>query len=365
MKCKFCGKSAGFFKKEHAECREAYENGKKYIKECIDYIYAERDCMNIREVVENSMIQYNIPKAEVTQIVFDTWNNKVIEALSDDIVTVDEVSILRSIIEQLEISKEELSKSKAWRNLLHRGEQEVANLIKLAVKNKSFDNINERLRPICYNYGFSEKVLKRMILTNLDNLLDEILEDGVISIEEEDFIERFIDFFGFSEEEVISQSEKIIKGLILRDVLSGIIPERINITDLPFILQKNEKVIWAYPEVECYQDKKRKIYKGRSAGVSIKVMQGVYLRSGSIQGEPVEYTENLYLGAGGLFITTKHLFWISAEKSLKIPVNKIISIFPLKNGIVIQKDGVNALPLTFLIDDSCFLYNLLSNINLL
>lgn len=365
MKCRFCGKQAGFFKKEHIECRNAYENGKKYIKECIEYIYAERDCMNIREVVKNSTTQYNISVEEVKKIIFEAWNNMVIEALSDDIIEFDEVAILRGMIEQLDISKEELSKSEAWRNLLYKGEKEITDVIKHMVKNMNFDNVNEKLKSICFNYGFSNDVLKKMILINLDKLLDDIFEDGIISVEEEEFIEKFIEFFGFEQDEIVSQSEKIIKGLILRDVLSGTVPSRVSIDDIPIILQKNESIIWAYPCVACYQDKKRKYYQGGSSGVSVKVMQGVYLRSGAIKGHPVEYTENVYLGDGGLFITNKHLFWISADKSIKIPVKKIISVLPVDDGIVIQKDGATALPLTFLVNDSWFLCNLLSNINLL
>ncbi len=46
MKCKFCDEPAGFFKTEHPECRAEAENGKKYIRECIDCIYTNRDCMN-------------------------------------------------------------------------------------------------------------------------------------------------------------------------------------------------------------------------------------------------------------------------------------------------------------------------------
>lgn len=46
MKCRFCGEPAGFLKREHEECRKAFEYGQKYIRECIDYIYDHRDCMN-------------------------------------------------------------------------------------------------------------------------------------------------------------------------------------------------------------------------------------------------------------------------------------------------------------------------------
>ena len=158
----------------------------------------------------------------------------------------------------------------------------------------------------------------------------------------------------------------MVKGIILREVMEGITPNRFKIKNqLPVVLQNKETVIWLYNNVCAYEDKVRKHYVGGSSGFSVRIARGVYWRSGAIKGQPVETTETVKIGIGCLIITNKNIFWISSSKSIKIPANKIVSIIPRSNGVVLQKDGATAKPISFILDDPWFICNLIRNLNLL
>lgn len=366
MKCIFCGKSAGFFKREHPECRAIAESAKKYLRECIDYIYTNRDCMNISEVVTNSISQYHIPQAMADDLFMECWNAKVLEAFEDGVLEDDELKILREMCTALNIDRKKLSESPQWKMLMAHGKDSMMNLIDTAIKNKDFSTLKERIAAIENSYGFSKETIKQYALEAWKRVLDKAFEDGILDRYEERLLTSLANFFDFSESEIKQYNEKIVKGAILREVMEGITPNRLNISGkLPVVLQNKETVIWISNNVWAYEDKIRRHYVGGSTGVSVRVAKGVYLRSGSFKGYPVETTETVQIGRGSLIITNKHLFWLSPSRSIKIPAKKIISVIPCSDGIILQKDGVSAKPFSFIVDDPWFVCNLISNLNLL
>ena len=71
------------------------------------------------------------------------------------------------------------------------------------------------------------------------------------------------------------------------------------------------------------------------------------------------------IGNGCLIVTNKTIFWISSSKSIKIPLKKLVSVIPRSDGLILQKDGVSAKPLTLALDDPWFICNLITNLNLI
>ena len=152
---------------------------------------------------------------------------------------------------------------------------------------------------------------------------------------------------------------------ILRDLTEGKIPEqRIKIDgQLPFLFQKSESLIWVFTNVEFYEQRTRTEYRGGSQGVSVRVAKGVYYRTSSFKGRPVQISEMKYIGTGILALTTKHIYFGSPEKKIKIPINKLVSIEPYEDGIGLQKDGVTAKPQIFKNIDGWFAHNAISNLS--
>ena len=157
---------------------------------------------------------------------------------------------------------------------------------------------------------------------------------------------------------------KLAKSLVIGDILNGILPKRIQVTNqIPFNLQKNEKLIWLINGVGYFTDRIRKQYVGGYQGVSLRIAKGVYYRVGGFKGHPADTVEKVFLGKGILGFTNKHLYFFNSNTSLRIRYDKIISVSPSSDGFTILKDGVTAKHQTFVDGDGWFSYNMISNIS--
>jgi hypothetical protein len=220
------------------------------------------------------------------------------------------------------------------------------------IKKESFITDNERLS--CFVKAF-------------DHTVDIYLDDRILTKEEEELSSRLLDYYNF-EKSFLNKNgsyEKLIKASLLRDLNEGKTPtSRINIEGkLPFLLQKSEILIWIFQNVTFYEQRTKTHYEGRSAGVSFRIAKGVYYRTGAFRGNPVQTSEMRSIGTGIFAISNKNIYFSSSSKSLKIPINKIITINPYEDGIGIQKDGTSAKAQIFKDLDGWFAYNLISTLN--
>ena len=208
--------------------------------------------------------------------------------------------------------------------------------------------------------------LQQIYCNAFDEAIDNYLNDGIIDKIENQVVARFMQFTGLPQSILnANQSlEKVVQSKVLQDILQGNVPApNITITgDFPILLDKGEHLIWLFRNITLHQQKIKKEFVGRSSGVSVRVMKGVYYRTGAFKGHPVETTIMQRIGVGSVCLTDKNLYFASPEKSLKIPYSKILSIDSYSNGIGLQKVGANDKPM-FLEGVNCwFTYNVIANL---
>lgn len=367
MKCRFCGEPAGFLKREHEECRKAFEYGQKYIRECIDYIYDHRDCMNISEVIADSASRYHISSKVLYPLLWQCWQDKAAEALKDGEVSEDEITILRKMLPAMRIDIAEIWQTKAGEMILAYGKKAIKQILIKSIDDKSLQgNLQEQIRHIQELYGFSDQIVKSCALEGWKSCVAEAYEDHLISLEEEKLLDQLAEQLKITQADAPETFLKLARGIVLRNVLNGEAVSSLRITNqLPVMLQKGEVILWLENDVTVYEGRVRRTYQGGSAGMSFRVAKGIYVRTGSYRGEPVETTESVNLGSGCMVITNKNIFWISGTKSVKLQAKKIATVIPVSDGVVIQKEGVTARPYHFITADPCFTYNLVINLNLL
>ena len=157
---------------------------------------------------------------------------------------------------------------------------------------------------------------------------------------------------------------KIVKAAVLRDVLSGIVPQRMSVDGhIPINFQKGEQVVWAFAGSKYLEDKTRRQFVGGSQGVSIRVMKGVYYRVGAFKGHAVEHTERVHIDTGWVVVTTKNIYFAGPRKSVRLPYAKIISFEPFSDGVGVMRDAATAKPQIFVTGDGWFTYNLVTNLS--
>jgi hypothetical protein len=207
---------------------------------------------------------------------------------------------------------------------------------------------------------------KSFLLKGWETSVEQFLEDGILDATEEKRLVEFKDHFALSPSELDRNGAltKITKAAAIRDVLNGVVPQRMVVDgNLPINFQKNEQVVWAFPNSKYLVDKIRRQYVGGSQGVSIRVMKGVYYRAGAFKGHATEHTERVLIDTGWVAITNKSIYFVGPQKSVRLPYTKIVSFEPFSDGIGIMRDAATAKLQIFLTGDGWFTYNLVTNLS--
>lgn len=225
---------------------------------------------------------------------------------------------------------------------------------------------NNEIQIIITNSYIDSLSLQQLYCKSFDEAIERYLDNGIIDTQEEKVVARFMQFTGLSQSVLnVHQSlEKVLQSKVLQDILKGNTPApRITIAgDFPFMLAKTEHFLWLFRNITLHQQKVKREFVGRSSGISVRVMKGVYYRTGGFKGHPVETTIMQRIGTGSVCLTDKNLYFSSPEKSLKIPYSKIISVESYSNGIGMQKDGTNDKPIFLEGINSWFCHNVISNL---
>ena len=223
-------------------------------------------------------------------------------------------------------------------------------------------HITSRILPLARQGFVPAKSLNDLLVDGWALAVYTFLEDGLLSPDEEARLMDFVQKTGIGQKLQQHPSYSLLaKAAQLRDLAQGHLQSRMKFSGpLSVNLQKGEIPIWAFPGTEYLEDRERREFVGRSQGVSIRVMKGVYYRVGSFKGNPVTHQERVSLGNGTLYVTNKNLYFAGSQKSVKIPYGKIISFEQFSNGIGIMRDLATAKPQIFVTNDGWFTYNLIT-----
>ena len=93
---------------------------------------------------------------------------------------------------------------------------------------------------------------------------------------------------------------------------------------LPFKFQKTEHLIYVFFDVGYAEQKVKREIVGRSAGTSVRIAKGVYMRAGASKGTPVETDVIVDRGIGTLAVTSRHLYF-SGQRSFRVRFDRIVS----------------------------------------
>lgn len=248
------------------------------------------------------------------------------------------------------------------------GCQNLTSLLLNAFRNYTdFYLLDNQIKTIVSSSYISNEAKQEIYSKAFDKAVEDYLNDGVISEQEAKTVARFQQYTALSQQALNTNKslERVVQAKILQQLFSGQTPiSSISINGtLPFLFQRNENIIWVYRDVQYFEQKIKKEYRGRSQGVSFRVMKGVYYRVGGFKGTPVETLHNAHIGTGIVALTNKHIYFASSQKSFKIPFSKIIQIEPFSDGLGLQKDGASTRPIFLKGMDSWFAYNFIVNLN--
>jgi len=240
-------------------------------------------------------------------------------------------------------------------------DQEIADAVGDAVHNGRVAELNSRTQELARRADRPVDV-QSAARRGLGIAIDRILGDGVIDPDEEKLVESLLGELNLTQQASPDEWMLLIKALSLRDVLSGVVPQRLKLDQVPVVLQKGEQIAWAFPGTDLLEQRVQRASRTISHGLSIRVARGLYYRPGIFDSTPVERAYTATIGNGMLLLTNKNLYFASSAKTLRIPYRKIVSFQPYSDGIGIHRDAVTAKPQMFVTGDGWFTYNMATNL---
>ena len=350
MKCKYCHKPAGWFKRKHKECELKHELSIEQIKKCINYkiqnsIAFQYD--SLKEELSKTLSSGYINDTDFFDVIFDVCDNLFNSSKTNSIILHEFINSTPSECKNKIYDNK--NSIKFWTAFFD------DMLKKTGLLEQEYQNIIQDLRQ----HTILANALEKVFLSFLETKILQYLEDSVISKEEEDQISNYIEQLALENSDAMYSTDtynKFVQSLVLRDIQEGKKVDRVKIDSLPILLGKNEYILWCYNKIEGYEEKTGRRYVGGSRGISTRICKGVYYRVGSSKGHSIEYQYQNPLGHGLWIITNKNIYFLG-QKQVKIGISKILSYEPYSNGLVIVKDGVNPKPYTFIGFDSWFAVN--------
>lgn len=246
------------------------------------------------------------------------------------------------------------------------GKSEIVSLIgKVGSEGGDLKRLESSIEQVASSSHIDTSTMNALVISGWEKAVDVAFDDGILTEEEESALSELKQHFSLSQQELDRNGAltKIVKGAVLRDILDGKLPERMQFDgNLPFNLQKTEKVIWVFQDVNYYEEKTRTRYVGGSQGVSVRIAKGLYYRTGAFKGERVQTSETIHADTGLLGVTNKHIYFAGPSKRFRINYNKIVAFEPFSDGIGVQRDAQTAKPQSFSTGDGWFTYNLITNL---
>jgi hypothetical protein len=221
-------------------------------------------------------------------------------------------------------------------------------------------------KGILLSVGNDKTKAKEKSLHVLSLIIDELSysENGVLTYEKENELEEFIKISGITAEEIPQkQKEKVVKILLIRDLINGEKKERtaINIQNLPFSFTKKETFIYVFFNVGLYEYKTKTEYQAGSRGVSLRIAKGISYRIGAVRGERISNDVQEFIDYGTLAITSHNLYFHSQKNTFRVSHEKIFGIQASKESVIISRDGNRGKPVEFVVNDPVFLVNILKH----
>jgi len=204
--------------------------------------------------------------------------------------------------------------------------------------------------------------MKRVMALKWTELVDQALDDHILTESEEHRLKSIIDAFSLPQSATNERGHlsQLVKAAILRDLQAGNPTTRISLDiALPFKLQAREVVLWAFPQTRLFERITKRKITGGSTGVSIRVMKGVYWRVGAFQGTPVSWDETHHTDTGLLILTNKNILFSGPIRNQKISFAKLATVEPYRDAIEVQRDATTAKPQIFRDIDGQFAYNVI------
>ena len=361
--CRHCGKPAGFLRRKHGACASAHEQGLAEMRSIAAEAAAGADFNKAALHGRLAAIAADCwaSETDIEAAIATGWARSVKESLADGVLTREEETRLRDFRDQMAIAASastEVQLERAAKDRLTQSARQAA--LAVGEDGTALGELDAMLDESQLAAG--ER--RRLLVDAWEQAVEHTLEDGLLSLEEEAALVRYLRRFGLSAEDVDANGVRtnMVQAAVIREVAEGLVPERQNVGAVPFNLMKSEQLVWVIDDVDYSEVVTRRERRGTSHGVSIRIAKGLYYSPRTFRSQSHEWEETVHVDSGLLGVTTKHIYFHGPRKRFRIRFDRIVSFEPYSDGIGVMRDAQTAKPQNFVTGDGWFIYNLVTNL---
>jgi hypothetical protein len=266
----------------------------------------------------------------------------------------------------LSLSTNDVARTDGWERLIAAAENHIKRLIReLPTSQTSVASAVVQIKETAERVSIMKARLKYLLIEAWTTAVENSLDHGVLTEESQRRLADLKDGLSLSREDLARTGgwERLVKSAVIRDLVNGVTPKHINLEgDFPFNFQKSEEVVWIFKDCDYLEEKTFRQYVGRSRGLSVRIVKGVYYRVGDFRGTPIDRTELVKVDTGLVAVTTKHIYFAGAKRTFRIPYAKIVAFERFSDGLGVVRDAASAKPQIFVTDDGWFTYNVVTNL---
>ena len=365
--CSYCGQKAGFLRRKHRECQRAYQAGWRQMVSHVAQAAGAADFSEakLREDLAAIARTCYIDDDGISQTIAEGWRQAIVESLADSILTQEEEARLRDFREQFALQQHpESSIGSAQLERASRDRLMLDALLAALATDEGNTHLDE-LAATLDDSALTSTQQRQLLAQAWEAAVEGSLEDGVLTLDEENGLLRYLGHFGLSQSDVDANGayRNLMKSAVIREAAEGIIPQRLgDVVGLPFNFMKSEQLVWVINNVDYYEVVTRRERRGSSHGLSIRVAKGLYYRPSSFSSRPIEWEETVHVDTGILGVTSKHIYFHGPRKRFRVRYDRIVSFEPYSDGMGIMRDARTAKPQSFRTGDGWFIYNLVTNL---
>lgn len=357
--CRHCGNKASIFSSVHSECQSKYEKGVSEFTSVLRSYFFGNGSMGVILKSMNLLISTAYLKdndiCNLSRNVITEYVDKLRMPYAPDII-----NRMDSFLNSIGIPFSQLNET----GVVDGFSKKIISgyMVDYFLDKVSLAQAKSNCQRFLQLFPLNSSETENAYFSVLDKAAKNYLKNGFLSPAEKSKIDDYVSELGLQVNNLPVQFRnsdivKILQSIILDNLKKGIVP--VVHTHLPILLTKGENLLWIYNDAELFMEKIEKEWVGRSGGVSVRIMRGVYYRVGQSKGKPIEHSHMQSQGRGQLIVTSKNLIFYSPQKTLKISYTKLIGITPYSDGIEIHKDDSKRIVVQGL--DPWFIMNYIQN----
>ena len=212
--------------------------------------------------------------------------------------------------------------------------------------------------------GLTPEDKKLVLISGYELAVEDALKNNVLTEGEFLALAGYVDHFDLLTDALHSNSShrKLVKALTVKDLVEGVIPQRYKVSNLPINIQKSEQLVWAFVDVDYWEQQSRSEVRGMSHGFDMNVSPNFQYEPRQFTSQTHHWEETVQVDRGLLAATDKHIYFHGSQKRFRIRYGDIISFDKDVAGFGLIRDSENAGMQWFYMEDGAFAYDLVTKL---